>query len=123
MLRSALAFLAYSNIYIALAAACQTALYLIIHDINLNIELLLFTFFSTIIVYLFAVGYPNKKNANNQNNRIAWLSRNSILVHVIMLTSVIACIILINYLEHKVAIILVAAFTLLYNIRIKPVKF
>ena len=110
MLKSAFAFLAYSNIYIAIAAVSQTALYLIIHDLNLNIELLLFTFFSTIIVYLFAVGYPNKNNLNDQNNRIVWLSRNSILVHIIMMTSVIACIILINYLEHKVEILLVAVF-------------
>ncbi len=123
MLKSAYAFLAYSNIYIAIAAASQTALYLIIHDIKLNIELLLFTFFSTIIVYLFAVGYPNKKHSNDQNNRIAWLSNNSKLVHIIMLTSVISCTILINYLDHKIEILLVAAFALLYNIRIKAVKF
>jgi 1,4-dihydroxy-2-naphthoate octaprenyltransferase len=40
-----------------------------------------------------------------------------------MLTSVIACTILINYLDHKIEILLVAAFALLYNIRIKGVKF
>lgn len=123
MLKSAFAFLAYSNIYIAIAAACQTALYLKIHDLDLNKELLFFTFFSTIIVYLFAVGYPNKKNINDQNNRIAWISKNSNLVHSIMLVSIIACIILINYLDHKIEILILAAFALLYNIRIKGINF
>ncbi len=123
MLKSAFAFLAYSNIYIAIAAACQTALYLKIHKIDLNKELLLFTFFATIVVYLFAVGYPNKKNINDQNNRIAWMSKNSNLVHSIMLVSIIACIILINFLDHKIEILLVAAFALLYNIRIKGLNF
>lgn len=123
MLKSAFAFLAYSNIYIAIAAACQTALYLKIHDLDLNKELLLFTFFSTIIVYLFAVGYPNKKNINDQNNRIAWISKNSNLVHSIMLVSTIACIILINYLDYKIEILILAAFALLYNIRIKGINF
>jgi 4-hydroxybenzoate polyprenyltransferase len=123
MLKSAFSFLAYSNIFIAIAAVCQTALYLNIHQAELNKELLAFTFFSTIIVYLFAVGYPSKQNLNDNNNRIAWQSRNTRVVHLLMLTSIIACIILINYLDHKIEIISIAVFALLYNVRFKSIKF
>lgn len=119
MLKSAFSFLAYSNIFIAIAAACQTALYLNIHSIDLNKELIAFTFFSTIIVYLFAVGYPNKNNINDQNKRIAWLSKYSTAVHLLMSVSVFACIILINYLDHQIEIISIAVFALLYNAKFK----
>lgn len=123
MFKSTFAFLAYSNIYIAIAAACQTALYLNLHQIDLNKELIAFTFFATIIVYLFAVGYPNKNNINDPNKRIAFLSRYYKAIHFLMLTSIIACIILINYLDHKLEIILIAAFALLYNVRFKHINF
>lgn len=119
MLKTAFAYLAYSNLFIAIAATCQTALYLSIHNVSLNKELLAFTFFATVIVYLFAVGYPKKNNINHADNRIAWLSKNRNAMHFLMMISIISCIILINYLDHQFEIITLAIFALMYNLKFK----
>lgn len=123
MLKSFLAFLSYSNIFIAIAAASQTALYISLHNNDLSPALLAFLFFSSIIVYHFAVGYPFKTKTMTANSRVNWLTNNEKLVHVLMLTSIIACIILITQLDHQLEIMLVGAFALLYNFRFKKLKF
>lgn len=123
MLKSFLAFLSYSNIFIAIAAASQTALYIRLHNHDLSIALLAFIFFSTIIVYHFAVGYPSKTKTLDVNARIQWLNNHSKLVHALMLTSLIACIILITQLDHQLEIMIVGAFALLYNFRFKQLNF
>lgn len=123
MLKSFLAFLSYSNIFIAIAAASQAALYISIHDSELNFTLLAFIFFASIIVYHFAVGYPFKTKTFNVSRRIQWLNNHEKLVHALMSTSVIACIILITQLDHQIEIMIVGAFALLYNFRFKQLKF
>lgn len=123
MLKSFLAFLSYSNIFIALAAVSQTALYIRLHNYQLSLALLAFIFFATLIVYHFAVGYPFKTKTLNTNNRIHWLNEHEKLVHALMLTSMIACIILITKLDHQLEIMIVGAFALLYNFRFKQLNF
>lgn len=115
MLKKFQDFLIYTNIFIGLAATAQSALFFQIHEIPFDYKYLAFVFFSTIVAYLFAVGYPNK-SGSFKNPRIEWMNTHSGLVHGIMFLSASASAYTFLGIQHKVLIILTAGLTLLYHL-------
>lgn len=100
-------FLVYSNFWIGAGAALLTCEFYVINELPLDIEVVSFAFFATVLTYTFQRSVKLLNNSRQGSARLIWMKKNNFLVKAILLLATIANIRHLFYFSINVYLLLI----------------
>ncbi|MEX1000721.1 MAG: hypothetical protein WDZ35_01255 [Crocinitomicaceae bacterium] len=106
MLKKAIPFFVYSNLWISTGAACMAWLYYQLENLPIHLYLLFFLFFSTLLTYTFQRYIKLYQKEPIHGPRVEWMKQHPQLVKLFLFVGAIGTLIFLPFLSWKSMLVL-----------------